>query len=99
MNITLSADVRLVERAREYAAAHGTSLNQLVRDYLERLVGVQPLEDAAAEFARRARTESGSSGAGPRIRREDIYADRLARLERPMHVSDPGSIEPGGPQE
>ena len=38
MNITLSARDELIERAREYAREHGTSLNQLIRDHLERLV-------------------------------------------------------------
>lgn len=35
MNITLSVDDRLVEEARKLAQVRGTSVNQLVRDYLE----------------------------------------------------------------
>lgn len=38
-NITLSADETLIERARTEAARRGTSLNQLIRDYLEELAG------------------------------------------------------------
>ena len=35
MNITLSIDDRVVAKARQIASVRGTSLNQLVRDYLE----------------------------------------------------------------
>lgn len=38
-NITLSADERLIEKARREAARRGKSLNQLIRDYLEELAG------------------------------------------------------------
>ena len=34
MNITLSVDETVVQDAREYAKAHGTSLNQLIREHL-----------------------------------------------------------------
>ena len=37
MNITLSIDEKTVAKAREVAAAMGKSLNQLIRDDLERL--------------------------------------------------------------
>ena len=37
MNVTLSVDEQVVARARQIAAARGTSLNQLIRDYLEDL--------------------------------------------------------------
>jgi len=38
-NITLSADERLIESARRAAELRGTSLNQLIREYLEELAG------------------------------------------------------------
>ena len=34
MNVTLSIDDRVVAKARHIASVRGTSLNQLVRDYL-----------------------------------------------------------------
>jgi predicted HicB family RNase H-like nuclease len=43
MNITLSVDERIAERARAAAATMGKSLNQAVRDYLEQLDGSQQL--------------------------------------------------------
>ena len=37
MNITLSIDAQVVAKARHIASVRGTSLNQLVRDYLDDL--------------------------------------------------------------
>jgi Family of unknown function (DUF6364) len=39
MNITLSVDEQIAQRAREAAQKMGKSLNQAVRDYLEQLAG------------------------------------------------------------
>lgn len=39
MNITLSVDEQVAQRAREAAQKMGKSLNQAVRDYLEQLGG------------------------------------------------------------
>ena len=39
MNITLSIDEQVAQRAREAAQKMGKSLNQAVRDYLEQLAG------------------------------------------------------------
>ena len=40
MNLTLSVDDQATERARAAAQAMGTSLNQFLRDQIERLAGV-----------------------------------------------------------
>ena len=37
MNVTLSINAQTVARARHIAAVRGTSLDQLIRDYLEEL--------------------------------------------------------------
>lgn len=37
MNITLSVDEQVVTEARKIASARGTSLNQIIRDYLNQL--------------------------------------------------------------
>ena len=37
MNITLSVAPEIVKEVREYAAKHGTSLNQIIRDHLASL--------------------------------------------------------------
>jgi hypothetical protein len=44
MNITLSVDEQIAERARERARAMGKSLNQEIRDHLQHLAGDDNLE-------------------------------------------------------
>ena len=63
MNVTLTADEKLLVKARAYAQARNTTLNQLIRDYLGRLVGELDPQQAAAEFAEVARSRPGRSQA------------------------------------
>jgi antitoxin component of RelBE/YafQ-DinJ toxin-antitoxin module len=39
MNLTLSIDKRLLEKARVTAGAMGLSLNEMIRRYLEKVAG------------------------------------------------------------
>lgn len=84
MNLTLAVDDEVVERARTVAASQGTSLQALVRKYLETLAGkpaghelVKRIEDgwrAADEyFAQHPRKPF-------KFNRDDIYAERLDRM-------------------
>ena len=50
MNVTLSVDDRVVAEARRLAAVRGTSLNQLVRDFLEELTRVDDGESVVAQL-------------------------------------------------
>jgi len=50
MNVTLSIDDRVVAEARRIAAARGTSLNQLVRDFLNELTRVDDTESVIARL-------------------------------------------------
>jgi hypothetical protein len=59
MNLTLSVDERLVRRARKKAGAMGKSLNQLVREYLERLAGSDDAERDVAELQQLSRESRG----------------------------------------
>ena len=52
MNVTLSVDARVLARARKKAEALGKSLNQVIRDYLERLAGGDDAERDIEEFKR-----------------------------------------------
>ena len=52
MNITLSIDEQLAARARRRAEALGKSLNQLIRDYLQKLAGGDDPEQSIEEFRR-----------------------------------------------
>ncbi len=71
-NITLSADESLIEKARSEAARRGTSLNQLIRDYLEELAGQHA---PAAEFERLRELSklSGGRRSGWRFDRDEIH--------------------------
>jgi hypothetical protein len=73
MNITLSADTELVKKGREYAKAHSTSLNQLIRDYLLRLTGGVEADIAADEFVHIAITMPGKSDGKFKFSRDAIY--------------------------
>ena len=73
MNITLSADKELVKRAREYAAQHGTSLNQIIREYMKQFSSVSSVEKNAEEFARLAREQGGVGPTGFVFDREEAH--------------------------
>lgn len=73
MNITLSADKELVKKAREMAAQQGTSLNQMIRHYLEQLANVSEISDKAEEFARLAKDKAGASPPGFVFNREEAH--------------------------
>ena len=73
MNITLSADEDTVRLTREYARQHGTSLNRLVRDYLNHLTSTEEGETVADEFSRLALEHGGRSPKGFRFDREEAH--------------------------
>ena len=73
MNITLSANSQLIERSRAYAKTRGTSLNQLVRDYLEQLDDSGGGAAAAQEFAELALRQPGRSPDGYVFDRAELH--------------------------
>lgn len=75
MNITLSVDDEVVQRARERAAAMGTSVNQLVREYLEQLAGKSTAAFDAEEFRRLSYLAKGDSK-GWKFNREELHERR-----------------------
>ena len=72
MNVTLSIDDEIVQEARRRAEAMGTSVNQLVREYLEQLVGKKDSKADAAEFERLSRVARGNSR-GWKFNREELH--------------------------
>ena len=52
MNVTLSIDEQVVARARKKAKALGKSLNELIREYLQKLAGGDDPEKSIEEFER-----------------------------------------------
>ena len=75
MNITLSIDDRIVEDARKLAQARGTSINQLVRDYLEGLVRPRATDSYGAELRRLTSEGKGGSGGWP-FDRDELHERR-----------------------
>jgi hypothetical protein len=61
MDITISIDDGIMDLARRRAEAMGTSVDQLVRDYLEQLAGENHSAEAAAEFIRLSHFSQGNS--------------------------------------
>jgi hypothetical protein len=82
MNVTLSIDEKLLARARKLAHERGSSVNQLIRDYLERLTGRSGPTDVIERLERLWSEQEGRSG-GWKWNREEVY-DRpvLRRHER-----------------
>jgi hypothetical protein len=70
MNITLSVDEKTVARARKRAEAMGRSLNQVIREYLQKLAGGDDAERWIEEFERLSGT--GNSH-GQRFNRDQTH--------------------------
>jgi hypothetical protein len=73
MNVTLSIDEQTVARARKKAEALGKSLNQLIRDYLQKLAGSDDPEQSIEEFKR---LSGQGHSRGWRFDRDEIHARR-----------------------
>jgi hypothetical protein len=72
MNVTLSIDEDLMREARRRAESMGTSVNQLVREYLEQFAGNTDREADAAEFERLSRASHGNSR-GWKFSRDELH--------------------------
>ena len=76
MNITLSIDEQLVERARETLRVVGKSINQEIREHLAHLVG-----DDDQELERDLEMFESLSGLGNsngwKFNRDELYEERL----------------------
>jgi replicative DNA helicase len=70
MNITLSVDEQVAQRAREAAQKMGKSLNQVVRDYLEQLAGSSRREQQWSQFEARC-AQSSAQLNGWRFNRDE----------------------------
>jgi hypothetical protein len=75
MNITLSIDEQLVERARERLRATGRTINQEIREHLEHIIGDDAELERDLEFLRNTAGKGNSKGW--KWNREDAYEDRL----------------------
>lgn len=75
MNLTLSVDDEVVDKARQRASALGKSVNQLVREYLEQLAGVSDRDALVQELRELTRTSTGNSR-GWKFNREELHERR-----------------------
>lgn len=72
MNVTLSVDDAVMREARRRAEALGTSVNQLIRDYLDQFAGRDDRNTDASEFERLSRAAHGRSR-GWKFNREELH--------------------------
>jgi hypothetical protein len=72
-NITLSADETALAIARNYAKKHNTTLNQLVRDYIQEIVTKSERESFIDEFLQFTKEPAGCSEPGWKFDREEIH--------------------------
>lgn len=75
MNITLAVDEQLLKRARRAVQAQGKTLNQYIREQLERLTARDDTAGWIAEFERLS-SESKGHSRGWRFNREDAHERR-----------------------
>lgn len=75
VNVTLSINDEIIRKARQQADAMGTSVNQLVREYLQQLAGMSDGNANADEFERASRETQGDSQ-GWKFDREELYERR-----------------------
>jgi predicted nucleic acid-binding protein len=100
MNITLSIDEQIAERAREKLRAVGKSLNQEIREHLQRLSGDDAQLERDLEFL--LRTSGLGNSNSWKYDREDAYEDRLkwpqpkaTPPEPPREVGRGQIVDPG----
>lgn len=73
-NLTLAIEDDVLRRARIRALERGTSVNEVVREYLKTYVGDVSGDTIVAELHRiEARVHAGSGPGGRTWRREDLY--------------------------
>lgn len=75
-NLTITVDGRLLKQARMRALEDGTSVNAVLRTYLERYAGVGDTIEALSGFARLALRSAATSGSGGRTWTRDELHDR-----------------------
>ncbi len=87
-NLTIAVDEETLKRARIKALEQGTSVNALLRDYLESYASSPRIHAGSREeqlealerlLARTAEVDAGSGPAGRTWKREDLYDGPFGR--------------------
>jgi hypothetical protein len=82
-NLTITVDEETVKKARMRALEEGTSVNAVLRGYLEEYAGVRrERREAARRLLRLAEGSRASSGGMGLPKREALYEERLGRWGR-----------------
>lgn len=81
MNVTLSIDETLGERARALAKGRGKTLEQLILDLLAAETGTLDTEDRIKMLDALWSKQLGDSK-GAKFKREDAYADRMRKQRK-----------------
>lgn len=78
MNLTLAIDDETLRRARIRALEQGTSVNAVVRDFLNSYAGSEDESRALRRFVEIGeKANAGTGGTGRGWSREDLYEERL----------------------
>lgn len=75
-NLTIAVDDQLLKAARIRALEQGTSVNALLRDYLEAYSGLRARQLAAADDILKLSRETNSGSGGKRWTRDEIHERR-----------------------
>ena len=83
-NLTIAVDDSTLKQARMRALEEDTSVNAVLREYLEEYAGRRQEQLEAARRIIESSRESGSSSGpgGRKWKREDAYEERLGRYPR-----------------
>lgn len=77
-NLTLTIEEETLKRARIRALEQGTSVNAVVRRFLESFAGIEDERRALRRFVELGEgSGAGARGKGRGWRREDLYEERL----------------------
>lgn len=79
-NLTITVDEQTLKRARIRALEQDTSVNAVLRDFLEAYAGVREERREAWRRIREIAESSGMSSGGKGLpKREELYEERLGR--------------------
>ena len=91
MNLTIVVDDEVLRRARIRALEQGTSVNAVLRQFLESYAGAASEAEARDRLAALARRSPASSGTGGRRwTRHELYEQRTARDGTADSLHEPG---------
>jgi plasmid stability protein len=90
MNLTITVDEEVLRRARIRALEKGTSVNAVLREFLESYAGATVESQARSRLAGLARRSTATSGSeGRRWTRVELYDARFEREDSVSSVHEP----------